>query len=329
MLDLQDGQHIAHMQRVASSSAALVWSPPHSLDTVDLVVEEEATPDHESEPAHDNRYLHSESGDSEVQPTKPGPIDSLINNELFDGEEARQVAKCGLDSARSAARVRGFSDVIEGAEAPNSVGGLLRDSRISQAALTLLPNELLFHIFSFLDVCDLLSTSRVNQLLRGLSLAPLLHRYRLQRNRILLPPLLASPCRPSLAELIARSIFMTKTSVVSRRLARSLVSIRLSRRLAARPSVEALVDRAVLPKECVPGMASVHVAPALVAKRKAIEKERTKDALRRWVGAKWRREVREREADVRKMEESRGVGRVWRLRRFWERVSRGDIAVQT
>jgi hypothetical protein len=65
----------------------------------------------------------------------------------------------------------------------------------------------------------------------------------------------------------------------------------------------------------------------LVAKRKAIEKERTKDALRRWVGAKWRGEVREREEDMRRMEESRGVGRVWRLRRFWERVSRGDIVV--
>ena len=120
---------------------------------------------------------------------------------------------------------------------------------------------------------------------------------------------------------------MTNTTVVSRRLARSLVSIRLSRRLAARPSIEALVERAVLPKECVPGLCPVPVAPALLAKRKAIEKERTKDVLRRWVGAKWRGEVREREEFVRRREENSGVGRVWRLRRFWERVSRGDDSI--
>lgn len=106
-----------------------------------------------------------------------------------------------------------------------------------------------------------------------------------------------------------------------------MVSIRLSRRLAARPSIEALVERAVLPKECVPGLCPVPVAPALLAKRKAIEKERTKDVLRRWVGAKWRGEVREREEFVRRREENSGVGRVWRLRRFWERVSRGDDSI--
>ena len=113
--------------------------------------------------------------------------------------------------------------------------------------------------------------------------------------------------------------------MVSRRLGRSLVSIRLSRRLAARPSAEALVQRAVLPQECVPGMASpVHVAPAIVARRRAIERERVKDGLRRWVAAKWRREVREREEMARRRDESRGVGRVWRLRRFWESLGRGD-----
>ena len=69
------------------------------------------------------------------------------------------------------------------------------------------------------------------------------------------------------------------------------------------------------------------VAPGLAAKRKAIERERTKDVLRRWVGVKWRGEVREREEGVRRVDESRGVGRVWRLRRFWERVSRGDVSV--
>ncbi|KAM5371337.1 hypothetical protein ACJZ2D_008035 [Fusarium nematophilum] len=187
-----------------------------------------------------------------------------------------------------------------------------------------LPNEVLFHIMGFLDVSDLLSTSRTSHLLRDISRAPVLHHYRLRRVRTDLPSLLWSPSRPSLADLIARSIFMTHTSVVSRRLARSLVSIRLSRRLATRPSAASLVERAVLPRECVPGMAPVHVAPAIVAKKKAIEKERVKDGLRQWIASKWKREVRVRQEGVRRWEESRGVGRVWRLRKFWERVSRGE-----
>ena len=151
--------------------------------------------------------------------------------------------------------------------------------------------------------------------------------YRLRRVRSSLPPLLWSPARPSLADLIARSIFLTKTTVVSRRLGRSLVSIRLARRLASRPSAEALVERSVLPKECVPGMAPVHVAPSIVQRKKAVERERVKDTLRRWIEGKWRGEVREREESQRRWEESRGVGRVWRLRRFWERISKGDELV--
>jgi hypothetical protein len=78
----------------------------------------------------------------------------------------------------------------------------------------------------------------------------------------------------------------------------------------------------VLPGECVEGS----VAPGLVAKKRAVERERLKDGLRRWVGGVWRGEVRERGEGVRKFEESRGVGRVWKLRRFWERMSRsGNI----
>lgn len=123
---------------------------------------------------------------------------------------------------------------------------------------------------------------------------------------------------------MAQSIFQTHTTVVSRRLARSLVSIRLSRRLAARPSPEALAERAVLPKECVPGMAPVLVAPAIAAARRHVERERVKDRLRRWIASTWRGEVREREEGVRRMDESRGVGRVWRLTRFWEKVGRGE-----
>lgn len=153
-------------------------------------------------------------------------------------------------------------------------------------------------------------------------MAPILHAYRLRLNRAILPPLLAT--RPPLADLIARSIFLTNTTVVSRRLGRSLVSIRLARRLATRPPAEVLVERAVLPYECVPGLAVVHVAPGLVAKRRAIEKEQVKDGLRRWVDAVWKRQVLQREEGMRQWEQSRGIGRVWRLRKFWERVGSGE-----
>lgn len=170
------------------------------------------------------------------------------------------------------------------------------------------------------------STTRLQacHYLRSLCADPVLHQYRLRRTRLTLPPLLAMHNRLSLEDLITRSIFLTHTSVVSRKLTRSLVSIRLSRRLAARPSPEALVQRAVLPPECVPGMATVHVVPGLVAKRRAIERERVKDGLRRWIAAKWRGEVHEREERARHRDEVRGVGRVWRLTRFWEQVGRGE-----
>ncbi|KAJ9144256.1 hypothetical protein NKR23_g6009 [Pleurostoma richardsiae] len=168
--------------------------------------------------------------------------------------------------------------------------------------------------------------SRTSHQFRSLCLAPIVHTLRLRRARSVLPPLLYSPSRPSLADLIRRSIFLTHTTVVSRKLGRSLVAIRLSRRLAVRPSPEALVQRCVLPPECVPGREGPgRVAPALVAKKRAVERERVKDGLRRWVGSVWERRVRERAEGVRRWEERCGIGRVWRLRRFWERVGRGEI----
>ncbi|KAI1326550.1 hypothetical protein F5Y16DRAFT_400246 [Xylariaceae sp. FL0255] len=186
-----------------------------------------------------------------------------------------------------------------------------------------LPNEILTHILGFLDVNDLLATSRINHHLRQLSVAPILRTYRLQRARYTLPPLLTSPSRPTLAELIKRHIFLTKTTQISRRLARNLVAIRLSRCLPQRPSAETLVQRGVLPPECVPGCGGcTSISPALVAKRRAVEKEKLKDSLRHWVGGVWRGEVKERSEGVRQWEERAGVGRVWRLRRFWERIGR-------
>ncbi|TGJ86385.1 hypothetical protein E0Z10_g2382 [Xylaria hypoxylon] len=192
-------------------------------------------------------------------------------------------------------------------------------------SLDRLPNEVLMQILGCLDVGDLLTTSRINHHFRTLSLAPILHTYRLQRARIILPPLLTSPSRPTLAELIARHIFLTHTTQISRRLARNLVAIRLSRRLPQRPSAETLVQRGVLPPECVPGCGCAPIAPALVAKRRAVEKEKLKDSLRRWVDGVWRGEVRERGEGVKEWEERAGIGRVWRLRRFWERVGQGSV----
>ncbi|SPQ23390.1 e28abdca-f6fe-42a6-8672-63d7d521d736 [Thermothielavioides terrestris] len=145
--------------------------------------------------------------------------------------------------------------------------------------------------------------------LQTLSLAPYLHQARLRRTRAVLPPLLTSPARPSLADLARRSIFLTRTAFASRKLARSLASIRLARRLAARPSAESLVARCVLPPECVPraaatsggggghggGGATLVLAPALVARKRAVEREKVKDGLRAWVGSVWKRQVRLRE----------------------------------
>ncbi|PSR99162.1 hypothetical protein BD289DRAFT_471799 [Coniella lustricola] len=212
-----------------------------------------------------------------------------------------------------------------GAGAGGDVVAAREDANIHTSpspSLTDLPTELLVCIFGFLDVSDLLVASRISHQFRSLALAPIVHRTRLRHARAALPPLLLSPSRPSLADLIARHIFLTHTTVVSRKLARSLTAIRLSRRLAVRPPPEALVARSVLPAECFPGHA--RVAPALVAKTRAVERERVKDGLRQWVGSVWERRWKERAEDRRRWEERSGVGRVWKLRRFWERVGRGE-----
>ncbi|KAK3401564.1 hypothetical protein B0T20DRAFT_475683 [Sordaria brevicollis] len=200
--------------------------------------------------------------------------------------------------------------------------------------LTDLPNEVLYEILSHLDVCDLFSASKTSHHLRLLSTSPTLHTLRLRRARLLLPSYLSSPSRPSLSDLIRRSIFLTSTSLTARKLARKLASIHLARRLAARPSAEVLVERCVLPAECVvpfttgnkKGKGRVKVvAPGLVAKKRAVERERVKDGLRAWVGGVWMGRVKEREGRVRREEEEMGTGRVWRLRRFWEGVSKGRV----
>ncbi|KAL1888754.1 hypothetical protein Cpir12675_006051, partial [Ceratocystis pirilliformis] len=153
---------------------------------------------------------------------------------------------------------------------------------------------------------------------------PILTVYRLRAVRKTLTPFLTSPYRPTLRDLIAKSIFMTNTSAMSRRLGRSLASIRLARRLASRPPPEVLVERSLIPRECVPGLTPVPLSPAIVAKKRVIERELVKDVLRHWVGTVWTGKARVKAEDIRAWEEQAGIGRVWRLTRFWERVSKNS-----
>ncbi|KAJ4393470.1 hypothetical protein N0V93_002682 [Gnomoniopsis smithogilvyi] len=203
---------------------------------------------------------------------------------------------------------------------PSAVAPQRRQSANRQSIAKALLPSLCLSSTNFASLISRVSRQTSHQF-RSLALSPIIHRHRLRHARAVLPPLLTSPSRPSLSELIARRVFLTNTTVVSRKLARSLTAIRLSRRLAVRPPPEALVARSVLPGEYVHG----RVAPALVAKTRAVERERVKDGLRRWVGSVWERRWRETVEERRRGEESRGVGRVWRLRRFWERVGRGEV----
>ncbi|KAI1824268.1 hypothetical protein F4861DRAFT_506808 [Xylaria intraflava] len=260
-----------------------------------------------SEGSHGSRLILAELGSAETAPAGPNPVNHRLTS--------RSNCVSALQSSGG--------NTMQAVAADSSLP-LLR-ARRGAISLDRLPNEVLMQILGFLDVSDLLATSRISHHFRTLSLAPILHRYRLQRARSSLPPLLTSPSRPTLADLIARHIFLTHTTQISRRLARNLVAIRLSRRLPQRPSAETLVQRGVLPPECFPSCGNAPIAPALVAKRRAVEKEKLKDGLRRWVGGVWRGEVKERSEWVKRWEERAGIGRVWRLRRFWERVAQGDI----
>ncbi|KAG4412666.1 hypothetical protein IFR04_014207 [Cadophora malorum] len=153
--------------------------------------------------------------------------------------------------------------------------------------LPTLPSELLLHILSFLDIPDLLTLTRTSHPLRSLSLDPLLHIARLHRASISLSHSL--PLRPSLADLMAHRIYITRTTLAARSLGRNLIKIKLNRQLLKRPSAEELVQLGVLPRECWGrkggGMA---LAPALVETKRRVERERVKDTLRHWV-EEWRR----------------------------------------
>ncbi|KAH6618272.1 hypothetical protein B0J18DRAFT_483584 [Chaetomium sp. MPI-SDFR-AT-0129] len=227
----------------------------------------------------------------------PGPEveanEGLVDSNGLDGVGSRKTGHCPRNAQPSSATKSGWQgdSSMPLAPAPGAASRPPAFSRIEQTS----------------------------QHLRRLSLNPYLHQSRLRRTRSLLPPLLTSPGRPSRADLIQRSILLSRTSFVSRSLARNLAAIRLSRSLAQRPSVEDLVERCVLPAECLPSPSGngAAVAPALVARKRAVEKERVKDKLRGWVGSVWKGEVGKRQ-------ERAGLGRVRRLTQFWERVGKGE-----
>ncbi|KAH7410566.1 hypothetical protein BKA64DRAFT_661270 [Cadophora sp. MPI-SDFR-AT-0126] len=220
--------------------------------------------------------------------------------------------------------------------------------------LPTLPSELLLHILSFLDIPDLLTLTRTSHPLRSLSLDPLLHIARLHRASISLSHSL--PLRPSLADLMAHRIYITRTTLAARSLGRNLIRIKLNRQLLKRPSAEELVQLGVLPRECWSRKSGgTGMAPALVETKRRVERERVKDTLRHWV-EEWRRRGSEaleargveeggQKPDVRRMARRFGRDRdaregprwgaqrregreaptrakVLGLRRFWEKVGR-------
>ena len=216
-------------------------------------------------------------------------------------------------------------------------------------SLVVLPDELLLHILTYLDIPELLSLSRTTTHFRALSHDPLLHASRLFRASITLEHSITT--RRSLADLMAHRIYITRTTLAARTLGRNLIKIKLNRQLSNRPSPERLVDLGVLPMECYTKGAGGFLAPSLIEVKRRVEKERVKDVLRGWID-EWRRrggerdEAPEQKTDVRRMarrfareregrerdlprwgkaverKEDPARAKVLGLRKFWEKVGR-------
>ncbi|KAG9233295.1 hypothetical protein BJ875DRAFT_50578 [Amylocarpus encephaloides] len=149
--------------------------------------------------------------------------------------------------------------------------------------LGLLPCEIILLVLSLLDIPDLHALALTTHALRTLSTDPLLHTMRLHRASLSLSHRLE--VRPSLADLMAHQIYITRTTSAARSLGRNLIKIKLNRQLGRRPSVETLVEMGVLPSECYgKGGKGGFLAPGLVGIKRRVERERVKDVLRGWVG---------------------------------------------
>ncbi|PQE07806.1 F-box domain-containing protein [Rutstroemia sp. NJR-2017a BVV2] len=120
---------------------------------------------------------------------------------------------------------------------------------------------------------------------------------------------------------MSQRIYITRTSLAARSLGRNLIKIKLNRQLGQRPSVETLVEKGVLPRECYGGNGGM--APGLIEIKRRVERERMKDGLRAWVEG-WKGRVSEREKEV--VAARGGAAKVevrWLVRRFAIR-SRGE-----
>ncbi|KAK5113252.1 hypothetical protein LTR62_003588 [Meristemomyces frigidus] len=218
------------------------------------------------------------------------------------------------------------------------------------ASLERLPDELLLRVLYFIDIPELLSTSRASHHLRKLSFDPLLHKLRLTYSRERVNYLLLR--RPTLHALQppGSTIYLNRTHVAARRLHWSLVCIRLSRCLSRRPKLSSLVSANILPQECcrydrrsgeiIWGQG---VAGSLVERKRRVEREYLRDGLRVWLERKadrirarqvdaaggvgvlvWRFSKKLKVGDARRVEGRRDRPRkekVSGLKRFWEGVS--------
>ncbi|KAK6397812.1 hypothetical protein LTR65_005060 [Meristemomyces frigidus] len=194
---------------------------------------------------------------------------------------------------------------------------LVQSAGQSMTSLCGLPDELLLLVLYFLDIPELLSTSRTSRHLRLLSFDPLLHRVRLRYSQARVNYLLRQ--RPPLYTLQPpiSTIYLTRTHVAARRLHWSLVCIRLNRSLSRRPKLSTLILANILPKECCKYdrrsgeiVWGTGVAGALVERKRRVEREYLREGLRVWLERK-AHQIRIRQKDA-----AGGVGvLVWRFSR--------------
>ncbi|KAH8587141.1 hypothetical protein B0O99DRAFT_642644 [Bisporella sp. PMI_857] len=155
------------------------------------------------------------------------------------------------------------------------------------SSLTSLPDELLFHILSHLDIPDLLLLSRTSHRFRTLCQDPTLHTLRLRRTSALLNRYIQGGIggRPELKQLLDRRIYVTRTTLVARALSRQMVRIMLGRKLdpGRRVRREELVGRGVL----LPGA----FAGDMGDKRRMVERQLVRMLLGRKLERRPSREV--------------------------------------
>ncbi|RMX83114.1 hypothetical protein D0869_05560 [Hortaea werneckii] len=214
-----------------------------------------------------------------------------------------------------------------------------------------LPDELLLRVLYFLDIPDLLYTSRTCRHLRLLSLDPLLHCLRLRYSQARISHLLRR--RPPVTTLQPpiSTIYLTRTHLAARRLHWSLICIRLGRALSRRSKLSTLVSKNIVPRECCKRDISsgdiiwgTGIAGALLERKRRVEREHICNGLRVWLERKanqiqvrqkdaagvvgilvWRFSRKMKITDNRKPSDGRVErprrDRVTGLKRFWENLA--------